>query len=77
MISVNKNIKIILFIILSIITYDYWHFRGTQEILVFSFLLILSKYLLNLFMDDKKVRECHHIEPTQTVITILSITRFD
>ena len=56
LISVNKNIKIILFLILTLITYDYWLFRGTQEILVFSFLLILSKYLLNLFMDDKNVR---------------------
>ncbi len=55
LISVNKNIKIILFLILTLITYDYWLFRGTQEILVFSFLLILSKYLLNLFMDNKNV----------------------
>ena len=55
LISVNKNIKIISFLILTLITYDYWLFRGTQEILVFSFLLILSKYLFNLFMEDKNV----------------------
>ena len=56
LISVNRNIKIISFLILTLITYDYWLFRGTQEILVFSFLLILSKYLFNLFMEDKNVR---------------------
>ena len=56
LLSVNKNIKIILFLILTLITYDYWLFRGTQEILVFSFLLILSKYLFNLFTDNKNER---------------------
>ena len=56
LISVNKNIKIISFLILTLITYDYWLFRGTQEILVFSFLLILSKYLFNLFTEDNNVR---------------------
>ena len=56
LISVNRNIKIITFLILNLITYDYWLFRGTQEILVFSFLLILSKYLFNLFKDYKNVR---------------------
>ena len=56
LISVHKNIKIILFLTLTLITYDYWLFRGTQEILVFSFLLILSKYLFNLFTNNKNVR---------------------
>ena len=56
LISVNKNIKIISFLIFTLITYDYWLFRGTQEILVFSFLLILSKYLFNFFTEDKNVR---------------------
>ena len=56
LISVNKNIKIISFLIFTLITYDYWLFRGTQEILVFSFLLILSKYLFNFFTEDKNIR---------------------
>ena len=56
LISVNKNIKIISFLIFTLITYDYLLFRGTQEILVFSFLLILSKYLFNFFTEDKNVR---------------------
>ena len=56
LISVNKNIKIISFLIFTLITYDYWLFRGTQEILVFSFLLILSKYLFNFLTEDKNER---------------------
>ena len=35
-------IKKIFFILCFLFIYDYWHFRGTQEILVFSFLLISS-----------------------------------
>ena len=53
MIRVNKNIKIILFLLLILLTYDFWHFRGTQEILIFSFLLILIKYLYNLLIKNQ------------------------
>ena len=53
MISVNKNVKIISFLLLILLTYDYWHFRGTQEILIFSFLLILIKYLYNLLIKNQ------------------------
>ena len=53
MIHVNKNIKIISFLLLILLTYDFWHFRGTQEILIFSFLLILIKYLYNLLIKNQ------------------------
>ena len=53
MASVNKNLKIIAFLLLILLTYDYWHFRGTQEILIFSFLLILTKYLYNLLIKNQ------------------------
>ena len=53
MFSVNKNLKIIAFLLLILLTYDYWHFRGTQEILIFSFLLILTKYLYNLLIKNQ------------------------
>ncbi len=53
LINLDRNLKTISFLLLVIITYDYWHFRGTQEILIFSFLLILSKYLFNLILENK------------------------
>ena len=53
LVSINKNFKIISFLLLILLTYDYWHFRGTQEVLVFSFLLILTKYLYNLFTKNQ------------------------
>ena len=53
MVSINKNLKIISFLLLILLTYDYWHFRGTQEILIFSFLLILTKYLFNLLIKNQ------------------------
>ena len=45
-------------IIILFIIYDYWHIRGSQEILVFSFLLICSKYLF-LFVHEKKINNAH------------------
>ena len=45
-------------IIILFIIYDYWHIRGSQEILVFSFLLICSKYLF-LFVHEKKINNGH------------------
>ena len=53
LIKLDRYLKTISFLLLVIITYDYWHFRGTQEILIFSFLLILSKYLFNLILENK------------------------
>ena len=40
-------------LILILLTYDYWHFRGFQEILIFSFLLIISKYLYYIICENK------------------------
>ena len=45
--------KILFSIILILITYDYWHFRGFQEILIFSFLLIISKYLYLIICENR------------------------
>ena len=53
LLNLNENLRAISFFLLILITYDYWHFRGTQEILIFSLLLILSKYLLNLIVYEK------------------------
>ena len=53
LLNLNKNLKTVTLLFLILITYDYWHFRGTQEILIFSFLLILSKYLFNLVLYEK------------------------
>ena len=53
LIKLEKNIKIISFLLLILITYDYWHFRGTQEILVFSYILILFKYIFNILVEKK------------------------
>ena len=50
--------KLSLLIIILFIIYDYWHIRGSQEILVFSFLLICSKYLF-LFVNEKKINNTH------------------
>lgn len=45
--------KILIFILSIFLIYDYWHFRGTQEILIFSFLLISSKYLFKIIFEKK------------------------
>ncbi len=55
LLNINKNLRVISLFFLILITYDYWHFRGTQEILVFSFLLILSKNLINLILYKKNI----------------------
>lgn len=47
----KKQIVILLFLVL--IIYDYWHLRGTQEILNFSFLLICSVYLYEMIFNKK------------------------
>lgn len=56
LVKINKHIKVISFLFLILLTYDYWHFRGTQEILIFSFLLILSKYLYSLIIQNSDLR---------------------
>lgn len=51
---IKKNLifKIFIFFILSYFIYDFWHFRGTQEILVFSFVLICTSSIY--LMDNQK-----------------------
>ena len=41
----NKNLKLILFIALSLIIFNFNHFTGNQDILVFSLVIFLSRYL--------------------------------
>jgi len=54
LLKISNLKKLILFLIFLFVIYDYWHLRGSQEILVFSFLLICSKYLY-LFVNEKKI----------------------
>ena len=58
LLKISNLKKLSLFIIILFIVYDYWHIRGSQEILVFSFLLICSKYLF-LFVYEKKINNGH------------------
>ena len=58
LLKISNLKKLSLFIIILFIIYDYWHMRGSQEILVFSFLLICSKYLF-LFVHEKKINNGH------------------
>ena len=53
LLKIDKYLRIISLILLVLITYNYWHFRGTQEILIFSFVLILFKYLFHLIVENK------------------------
>ena len=41
----NKNLKLILFTALSLIIFNFNHFTGNQDILVFSLVIFLSRYL--------------------------------
>ena len=45
--------KIIISLLLILLVYDYWHFRGYQEILIFSLILIISKYLYFIICEKK------------------------
>ena len=58
LLKISNLKKLSLFIIILFIVYDYWHIRGSQEILVFSFLLICSKYLF-LFVHERKINNTH------------------
>ena len=49
--------KIIISLSLILLIYDYWHFRGYQEILIFSFILIISKYLYFIICEKKTDKE--------------------
>ena len=48
--------KIIIYLCFIYIIYEYWHFRGTQEILVFSLILICTKslYQINYLNQNNK-----------------------
>ena len=52
----NDRNKVIIFFLLVYIIYDYWHFRGTQEILIFSLILICSKAIYQLNNIKKNVK---------------------
>ena len=56
LLKISNIKKLILFLVILFAIYDYWHIRGSQEILIFSFLLICSKYLF-LFVQEKKINK--------------------
>ena len=49
----SKKKFLIAFLFFILLIYDYWHLRGYQEILIFSFLLICSKYLFLILRENK------------------------
>tara|TARA_B100000900_G_C20429771_1_gene654458 strand:- start:97 stop:906 length:810 start_codon:yes stop_codon:yes gene_type:complete len=53
--SNNLIKKNFVFLFLLILIYDYWHFRGTQEILNFSFLLICAIYFYEIIYKKKQL----------------------
>ncbi len=53
LLKVSMIKKIFFSLIIILLVYDYWHFRGFQEILIFSFLLIISKYLYYIIIENK------------------------
>ena len=50
----NKNLKLILFITLSLITFNFNHFTGNQDILVFSLVVFLSRYLYLIYEEREQ-----------------------
>ena len=44
----TNNFKIVIFILLILFFYEYQRFSGLQEILIFSFLILLSKYFMKI-----------------------------
>ena len=52
---INKFKKIIFILSTIILTYSYTNFSGNQEILVFSLIIIATKYSFYLFYNDKKI----------------------
>jgi len=49
----KTTIRLIFFIALVLLTYDYEFFSGTQEILIFSFLVLVSVNVFNIFNKKK------------------------
>lgn len=41
-----------IFLLFVLFIYDYWHFRGSQEILIFSFLILSAKYLYLIIIEN-------------------------
>tara|TARA_A100001015_G_scaffold308123_1_gene405204 strand:+ start:1764 stop:3059 length:1296 start_codon:yes stop_codon:yes gene_type:complete len=50
---ISKTKKFLLSLIIISLIYDYWHFRGYQEIIIFSLILIISKYLYFIFCENE------------------------
>ncbi len=50
---ISKIKKFLLSLILILLIYDYWHFRGYQEIIIFSLTLIISKYLYLIICENQ------------------------
>ena len=53
--TINKFKKIILILLTILLTYSYINFSGNQEILVFSLIIIATKYSFYLFYNDIKI----------------------
>ena len=53
--EINKLKKIILILTTILTTYSYTNFSGNQEILVFSLIIIATKYSFYLFYNDKRI----------------------
>ena len=49
----KTTIRLIFFIALVLLTYDYDFFSGTQEILIFSFLVLVSVNIFNIYNKQK------------------------
>ena len=45
--------KFLVSLILILLIYDYWHFRGYQEIIIFSLILVISKYFYFIIYEKK------------------------
>lgn len=64
---INKFKKIIFILSTIILTYSYTNFSGNQEILVFSLIIIATKYSFYLFYNDKKINR------VEIIVVILGI----
>lgn len=64
---INKFKKIIFILSTIILTYSYTNFSGNQEILVFSLIIIATKYSFYLFYNDKKINR------VEIIVIILGI----
>lgn len=64
---INKFKKIIFILSTIILTYSYTNFSGNQEILVFSLIIIATKYSFYLFYNDNKINR------VEIIVIILGI----